>query len=364
MPEPGQDRAVTSALFTPLTLRGTTFANRVMVSPMCQYSSVAGLANSWHLVHLGGLATGGAGLVFSEATAVTTEGRISPEDLGLWSDSHGETIAPIVDFVHQQGTLFGIQLAHAGRKGSTFAPWRGHGSVPPDAGGWQALAPSAHAYGNYAIPRAMSEADLAHTLDGFVAATVRAAELGVDVIEVHAAHGYLLHQFLSPLSNLRTDSYGGDLAGRMSFPLQVVAAVRAAWPADRPLFLRVSATDWVDGGWDIESTVVFARAAAEQGVDLVDVSSAGLDAAQKITVGPGYQVPFAAVLRAQAGVPTGAVGMITEPGQAEQIISEGSADVVLLARALLREPRWPLRAAHELGATGHWPPQYERAQLR
>jgi 2,4-dienoyl-CoA reductase-like NADH-dependent reductase (Old Yellow Enzyme family) len=351
-----------SALFTPITLSGLTLANRVWVSPMCQYSAVDGLAQPWHLAHLGALATGRPGLVLTEATAVTPEGRISPEDLGLWSDEHAAALAPVVDFVHGEGVPIGIQLAHAGRKASTYAPWRGHDSVPLDAGGWTALAPSAAAFGRYAVPQAMSADDLVRTREAWGAATVRAAALGVDAVEIHGAHGYLLHEFLSPLSNHRTDQYGGELAGRMRYPLEIVETVRAAWPDDKPLVLRLSASDWVPGGWDVESTVVLAREAAARGVDLVDVSSGGLDPAQAIEVGPGYQVPFAAAVREGAGVLTGAVGLITEPEQAEAIVADGQADVVLLARALLREPRWPLLAAARLGASVPWPPQYERAR--
>jgi 2,4-dienoyl-CoA reductase-like NADH-dependent reductase (Old Yellow Enzyme family) len=348
-------------LFDPITLRGRTFANRAWVSPMCQYSSTDGLASAWHLVHLGGLAVGRAGLVLTEATAVTPEGRISPDDLGLWSDAHAEALAPVVDFIHGQGVPIGIQLAHAGRKASVHAPWRGHDSVPLDAGGWQTLAPSALPFGRYAAPRAMTIDDMARTRDAFAAAARRAAALGVDVVEIHAAHGYLLHEFLSPLSNQREDRYGGSLENRMRYPLEVIEAVRAAWPDDRPLLLRVSATDWVDGGWDVESSVVLSREAAARGVDLVDVSSAGNDERQQITLGPGYQVPFAARIRAEAGVPTGSVGLITEPAQAESIIAGGSADVVLLARAFLRDPHWVLAAAHALGADIAWPDQYLRA---
>jgi 2,4-dienoyl-CoA reductase-like NADH-dependent reductase (Old Yellow Enzyme family) len=353
-----------SRLFEPLTLRGTTFANRVWVSPMCQYSAVEGFPSTWHLPHLGALATGRPGLLLTEATAVTPEGRISPDDLGLWSDGHAQAIAPLVDFAHGQGVPFGIQLAHAGRKGSTWAPWKGHGSVPEADGGWQTIAPSAIAFGDYAAPRAMAQHHLDAIREGFVAAARRAHRIGVDTVEIHAAHGYLLHEFLSPLSNLREDEYGGSLENRMRFPLEVVEAVRAAWPDDKPLLFRVSATDWVEGGWDVESTVVLARELKTRGVDLVDVSSAGLHHEQQIAVGPGYQVPFAAQVRAEAGIPTGAVGLITEPAQAESIVAEGSADVVLLARALLREPRWPLLAAHELGAEVAWPEQYQRAQPR
>ena len=350
-------------LLSPLTLRGLTLDNRVWVSPMCQYSSVDGLADDWHLVHLGSFATGGVGLVLTEATAVVPEGRISPDDLGLWSDAHAAALAPVVDFVHRQGAPLGIQLAHAGRKASTYAPWRGRGSVPLEEGGWTTVGPSALAFGRYAAPRQMTREDIAHVVDGFVQAAGRAAGLGVDTVELHAAHGYLLHQFLSPLSNTRDDEYGGDLAGRMRLTLEVVEAVRAVWPDERPLLLRVSATDWVEGGWDVESTVVLAREASTRGVDLVDVSSGGLDHRQEISIGPGYQVPFAAQVRSQAGVATGAVGLITDPEQAEEVVAGGAADVVLLARALLRNPRWALEAARVLGAEARWPVQYERAKL-
>lgn len=353
---------MTSRLFEPLTLRGTTFPHRAWVSPMCQYSSVDGLASDWHLVHLGSFATGRAGLVLTEATAVAPEGRISPEDLGLWSDAHAEALAPVVDFVRGQGVPFGVQLAHAGRKASTYAPWRGQDSVPVDVGGWQTLAPSAEAFGGYAVPRAMTETDLVRTRDAFVSAARRAHGLGVDTVELHYAHGYLMHEFLSPLSNLRSDRYGGSLENRMRYPLEVIDAVRAVWPDDKPLLMRISASDWVEGGWDVESSVTFAREAAARGVDLVDVSSAGNDPRQRVVLGPGYQVPFAARVRSEAGVPTGAVGLITEPAQAEQVLAEGSADVVLLARAFLRDPHWALRAAHDLGADVTWPPQYLRAR--
>ena len=354
---------MTSALFEPFTLRGTTFANRAWVSPMCQYSSVDGLANDWHLVHLGSYAAGRAGLVLTEATAVTPEGRISPEDLGLWSDAHAEALAPVVDFVRGQGVPIGFQLAHAGRKASTYAPWRGHDSVPLDEGGWETVGPSAQAFGRYAVPRAMDDADLARTREAFAAAALRADGLGADTVELHFAHGYLMHEFLSPLSNVRGDEYGGSLENRMRYPLEVIDAVRAVWPDDKPLLLRISASDWVEGGWDVEQSVEFAREAAARGVDLVDVSSGGNDPRQHITLGPGYQVPFAAQIRREAAVPTGSVGLITEPAQAEQIVANGDADVVLLARAFLREPHWVLRAAHELGADVAWPPQYLRGRL-
>ena len=353
---------MTSALFSPLTLRGTTFSNRAWVSPMCQYSSVDGLANHWQLIHLGALATGRAGLVMTEATAVTPDGRIAQEDLGLWSQAHAEALEPIVAAVESQGVPFGIQLAHAGRKASTHAPWKGSGSVAVEDGGWETVAPSALAFGSFDVPREMSSDDLARVKDGFVQSAKWAADIDVDVIEIHAAHGYLLHEFLSPLSNVRTDQYGGNLEGRMAYPLEIIEAVRAVWPDDRPLLLRVSATDWVDGGWDLPSTVEFARQAAALGVDLVDVSTAGLDPRQAIAVAPGFQVPFAETVRREAGVATAAVGLITEPAQAEEIIASGQADAVMLGRAMMREPRWALRAAHELGADIEWAPQLVRGR--
>ena len=347
-------------LFEPLTLRAQTFSNRIWVSPMCQYSSVDGLANDWHVVHLGALATGRPGLVMTEATSVTPEARIAPEDLGLWSDAHAQALEPVVRVVHAQEVPLGIQLAHAGRKASTRAPWKGSGSVPLDEGGWQTIAPSAVPFGEFAAPREMTIDDLVRVRAGFVDAARRAADLGVDVIEVHAAHGYLLHEFLSPLSNLRTDEYGGTFEGRIRYPLEVVEAVREVWPESRPLFVRISATDWVDGGWDVDSSVEFARRAKALGVDLIDVSSAGLDPRQLITLGPGYQVPFAEQIRRHAQVPTSAVGLITEPTQAEAILTSGQADAVMLGRVLLREPRWPLRAAFELGEKAIWPNQLAR----
>ena len=351
-----------SALFEPLTLRGLTLPHRAWVSPMCQYSSTDGLANDWHLVHLGSFATGRMGLILTEATAVTPEGRISPEDLGLWSDAHAEALAPAIDFVRRQGVAIGIQLAHAGRKASTYSPWRGHNSVALEDGGWSTLAPSAVAFGRYAEPVEMTHDDITRTRAAFVDAAKRADALGCDTVELHFAHGYLAHEFLSPLSNRRTDAYGGSLENRMRFALEIVDDVRAAWPDAKPLLMRVSATDWVEGGWDVEQTVELARQAHARGVDLVDVSSAGLHHEQSITLGPGYQVPFATTLRREAGVPTGTVGLITEPTQAEEIVATGLADAVLLGREVLRDPHWALRAAHELGAEIDWPAQYLRAQ--
>ncbi len=348
-------------LFTPLTLRSVTFPNRAWVSPMCQYSARDGLPTDWHLVHLGSRAVGGAGLVMTEATAVTAEGRISPADLGLWSAAHQEALARLVEVVHANGARAGVQLAHAGRKASTRPPWQGHGAVPIGEGGWATCAPSPVAFGDLPAPRELDAAELPGLAQAFAHAAARAAQAGADVVEVHAAHGYLLHQFLSPLSNRRTDGYGGDLAGRMRFPLEVVEAVRAAWPASRPLFVRVSATDWVPGGWDLGQTVAFAKELASRGVDLVDCSSGGLVVDAVVPASPGYQVPFAAAVRAQAGLATAAVGLVTDAGQAQAIVAGGEADAVFLARALLRDPYWPLRAAAELGAEARWPVQYQRA---
>jgi 2,4-dienoyl-CoA reductase-like NADH-dependent reductase (Old Yellow Enzyme family) len=349
-----------SQLFAPLTLRGTTFRNRIVVSPMCQYSSVDGMPDDWHLVHLGARAVGGAALVLTEAAAVSPEGRISPEDAGIWNDAQADAWAPITAFLRAQGALSGVQLAHAGRKASTYRPWSDQkGSVPLDAGGWTAVAPSAVAFGRYAEPVALDEAGIAKVIADFVAAAERAARAGFDVIELHAAHGYLLHEFLSPLSNTRTDGYGGSFAGRVRLLLEVVEQVRAVF--DGPLFVRISATDWTPGGWSLEESVQLAPLLSARGVDLVDTSSAGLHHSQQIDVGPGFQVPFAAAIRA-AGIATGAVALITEPKQAEEVLALGQADLVFLARELLRDPHWPLRAAAELGEQIEWPKQYERAR--
>jgi 2,4-dienoyl-CoA reductase-like NADH-dependent reductase (Old Yellow Enzyme family) len=349
-------------LFQPLTLRGLTLPNRIAVSPMCQYSSRDGLPSDWHLVHLGGLAQGGAGLVFTEAAAVLPEGRISPEDLGLWNEAQASALAPIARFIAAQGAVPGIQLAHAGRKASTFAPWRGSGSVPAAAGGWTPVAPSALPFDPaWTVPAALDESGIRRVRQAFVEAARRALEAGFLVAELHAAHGYLLHQFLSPLSNRRTDAYGGSFENRTRLVREVAADLRAAWPERLPLLVRISATDWVEGGWNLDESVDLAKALKALGVDLVDTSSGGLSPQQKIALGPGYQVPFAARIRAEAGIPTGAVGLITEPEQAERILAEGSADLVLLARELLRNPRWPLHAAQALGAETPWPVQYARA---
>jgi 2,4-dienoyl-CoA reductase-like NADH-dependent reductase (Old Yellow Enzyme family) len=331
---------------------------------MCQYSAQDGVPNDWHLVHLGSFATGGAGLVIAEASAVVPEGRISPQDAGLWNDEQRDAWARITAFVRSQGAVPGIQLAHAGRKASTWRPWeRERGSVPLEHGGWDTVAPSALAFDGLAEPRALERDELASIVAAFAAAARRAVEAGFEVIEVHAAHGYLLHQFLSPLSNARDDDYGGSLENRSRLTLDVVKAVRAEVGDRMPLLVRVSATDWVDGGWDLDQTATLAGWLREAGADLIDVSSGGLDPRQRIALGPGYQVPFAAHVRRAAGVPVAAVGLITEPAQAEELVASGQADAVLLGRQLLREPHFALRAAHELGAEAdHWPPQYLRAR--
>jgi 2,4-dienoyl-CoA reductase-like NADH-dependent reductase (Old Yellow Enzyme family) len=351
-----------STLFEPLTLRGQTLRNRIMVSPMCQYSAVDGMPQPWHVVHLGGLARGGAGLVMTEATSVVPEGRISPQDTGIWSRQHAEAWRPIVDFIHGQGAAAGMQLAHAGHKASTFRPWAGsQGSVPFAEGGWQTVGPSATGYRGLAAPRALRTDELPGVVASFVAGARWALAAGFDTVEVHGAHGYLLHEFLSPLSNDRTDGYGGDLAGRARLLLEVAEAVRAVWPDDRPVLVRLSATDWVEGGHDLDASVQVSAWLRERGVELIDVSSGGLRADQRITAGPGFQVPFAARIRHEAGIATAAVGLITDPTQAESVLAEGSADLVVLGRALLRDPQWPLRAAHELGVDVPWPPQLLRA---
>jgi 2,4-dienoyl-CoA reductase-like NADH-dependent reductase (Old Yellow Enzyme family) len=354
-----------SKLFAPIKFREITFRNRIFVSPMCQYSSDEGLPTDWHLVHLGSRAVGGAGLVMVEATAVSPVGRISPFDSGIWSDAHVEAFAPIVHFIKEQGAVAGIQLAHAGRKASTDAPWNGDGAVPPAKGGWQPIAPSPIAFSPASpTPRQMSGDDINAVAAQFVQAAGRAGSAGFELIELHMAHGYLLHEFLSPLSNQRTDEFGGSLANRMRLPLRVAREVRAAWPSRLPLFVRISATDWVDGGWDLAQSIALAREFKRIGVDLIDCSSGGTAPAARVPVGPGYQVPFAQAIRRDADIATGAVGLITDAKQAEQIIAENKADAVFLARQLLRDPYWPLHAAAELGADVPWPRQYDRVKPR
>ena len=354
-----------SILFSPLTLRDITFRNRVFVSPMCQYSSDEGMPSAWHLVHLGSRAVGGAACVIQEASAVLPEGRITPSDAGIWNDEQASAYAPIAQFIKSQGAVPAIQLAHAGRKASVSAPWDGNKSLGAEEGGWPIRAPSAVAFDEHSTcPKSMDEKEISNLVEAFVKASERSLKAGFDIVEIHAAHGYLLHEFLSPLSNQRQDLYGGSLENRMRLPLKVVAAVRAFWPQTLPIFVRISASDWVEGGWDIKQSVIFSAKCKELGVDLIDASSGGLVPYAKIPAIANYQVPFAQAIKEQAKIATGAVGMITEAEQAEQIIERGEADVVLLARELLRDPYWPLHAAHKLGEECVWPKQYERAKLR
>jgi 2,4-dienoyl-CoA reductase-like NADH-dependent reductase (Old Yellow Enzyme family) len=352
-----------SVLHSTLTLRDVTVRNRIAVSPMCQYSAEDGVPGPWHLVHLGSRAVGGAGLVIAEATAVCEEGRISPGDTGLWNDEQAAAWAPIAAFVAAQGAVPAVQLGHAGRKASCDAPWRGGGPLPAAAGGWQVVAPSPVAFADgHPVPRELSLEKVRALPAAFAAAAGRAAEAGFQAIEVHAAHGYLLHQFLSPLSNHRHDAYGGDFDGRSRLTLEVAEAIRGVWPDRLPLLFRVSATDWVEGGWDLPQTVELARRLKERGVDLVDCSAGGNVHSARMPTGPGFMVPFAAAVRREAGIATGAVGFITQAFQAEQIVATGQADLVLLAREMLRDPYWALHAAHELGVDVPWPDQYLRAK--
>jgi len=346
-------------LFSPLTLHGVTFRNRIVVSPMCQYSCTDGFATDWHLVHLGSRAVGGAGLVIMEATAVSAEGRISSQDHGIWQDAHIPKLRQITDFIHAQGSLAGVQLAHAGRKASTWRPWDGDGAVPIDKGGWKEVyAPSAIPFNQkYPQPLALDTDGIRKVVSDFTNAARRAREAGFDLVEIHSAHGYLLHEFLSPLSNHRTDEYGGFFENRIRLLIETVRSVRG----ESPLFVRISATDWAEGGWDADQSVALAKILKNEGVDLIDTSSGGLVPNAKIPVAPGFQVPFAARIRKEAGIATGAVGLITEPQQADGIIRNEQADVVLLAREFLRDPYWPLHAAEALGKPISWPVQYERA---
>lgn len=349
-------------LFEPLPIGDVVLRNRIAVSPMCEYSAIDGMPDDWHLVHLGSRAVGGAGLVFTEATAVSPEGRISPADTGLWNDAQRDAWARIAAFIAAQGAVPGIQLAHAGRKASTDAPWRGGTPLFEAQGGWTPLAPSAIAFTDgHPVPLALDEEGITRVVDDFRAATARARDAGFGVIEIHAAHGYLLHEFLSPLCNQRDDAWGGSLANRARLLRAVVAAVRSEWPAPRPLFVRVSATDWAEGGWDIDECVELAQWLRDDGVDLVDCSSGGAVAHAKVPTAPGYQVPFAARIRREARIATAAVGLITDARQAEAIVAGGAADLVLLARELLRDPYFPRRAASELGIAIEAPPQYRRA---
>lgn len=353
-------------LLSPLRLRGVSLRNRIAMAPMCQYCAVDGLANDWHLVHLGSRGVGGCGLVLVEATAVLPEGRISPGDLGLWSDAQVEPLARIVRFLDSQDCVAGIQLAHAGRKASTNLPWLGGGSLDAAAGGWRpVLAPSGLAFDDgYPVPQALDEKDIEAVIAAFAAATRRAVAAGFRVIEVHAAHGYLLHQFLSPLSNQREDNWGGSLENRMRLTLRVAEAARAAMPDELALLVRISATDWVDGGWDVEQSIELVRRLEPLGVDLIDVSSGGLLPRASIPIGRGYQVPLSRRVRAETGVRTGAVGLITEPVHADEIVTAGDADLVLLGRELLRRPYWALETQHALDAEPDWPAPYGYAVKR
>ncbi len=351
------------SLFEPFAVAGITLRNRIGVSPMCQYSSANGLANDWHLVHLGSRAVGGAGLVMVEATAVEARGRISPEDMGLWSDAHAEPLARIARFVADQGAVPGLQLAHAGRKASVSRPWDGDRPLSDAEGGWPTLGPSAIPFREgWRTPAAMTEADIASTVASFRAAAVRARDAGFQWIELHAAHGYLCHNFYSPLSNRRDDAYGGSFENRIRFTLEALRAVRSEWPERLPLSVRLSCTDWVDGGWTIEDSIALARRLAQEGADLIDCSSGGNVSGAKIPAGAGYQVGFAEAVKRGAGIATAAVGLITDPAQADQIVRSGQADIVLLAREELRDPYWPLHAARALGAAAvPVPAQYQRA---
>lgn len=354
-----------SLLFSPLSIRAVTFRNRLWVSPMCMYSAVDGVAREWHHTHLAQFASGGAGLIIAEATAVVPEGRISPRDLGLWNDEQRDALTPIVQAIHDRGAAAGIQLAHAGRKASTWWPWAPErGSVPAADGGWTTSAPSAIAFDGFEEPAALDLAGIDRIVDAFAAAARRALDAGFDVLELHGAHGYLLHQFLSPLSNLREDEYGGSLENRARLLLRVIDAVRDAAGADVPVFVRISATDHADGGFAPEEATIVGAWATEHGADLIDVSSGGLVAHQQISVFPGYQVALAETVRQGGRIPVSAVGLITASAQAEQVLADGAADAIFAGREWLRDPHFALRAAHELGAEILWPPQYERARWR
>lgn len=350
-------------LFDPLPIKGLKLPNRIVVSPMCEYSSVDGFANDWHLIHLGSRAVGGAGLILTEASAVSPEGRISPQDLGIWSDEHIEFLARITRFIHSQGSIAGVQLAHAGRKASTYRPSDGNGAVPVEEGGWKnVVAPSAVPFADdYPMPEALTSEGIQGVIRAFAEASRRARDAGFRIIEVHAAHGYLLSEFLSPLANRRTDEYGGSFENRIRLLREVVAAVRESWPEGSPIFVRISCTDWAEGGWTVDDSVELAKRLKDSGVDLIDCSSGGNVAPAKIPLGPGYQTPFAERIRHEARILTGAVGMITAPAQADHIIRTGQADLAIIAREFLRDPYFSLRAARELGYPAPWPVQYLRA---
>jgi 2,4-dienoyl-CoA reductase-like NADH-dependent reductase (Old Yellow Enzyme family) len=355
---------MSSQLFSSIQIKSVLFKNRIVISPMCQYSAVDGFANDWHLVHLGSRASGGAALIIQEATAVSPEGRISPSDLGLWKDEHIEKMKVINQFILSQNSIPGIQLAHAGRKASVSEPWNGNKKLDETNGGWNTFATSVIGYhSNEKAPIALDKIGIQKVISDFKSATKRALQAGFQVLEIHAAHGYLLHEFLSPLSNFRTDEYGGSFENRIRLLLEVLEAVQSEWPTDFPLFVRISATDWADGGWNVEESVQLSKILKEKGVDLIDVSSGGLVSHQKIPLGPNYQVPFAERIKKETGILTGAVGLITEAQQAEEIVAKGNADLVLIARESLRNPHLALDFAKELGADVSWPKQYERAKI-
>ncbi len=355
---------MSSKLFSPLSIKSLTFKNRIAISPMCQYSAEDGFANDWHLVHLGSRATGGAALIIQEATAVSPEGRISPGDLGFWKDEHIEKMQAINQFILSQNSIPGIQLAHAGRKASVSEPWNGNRKLDETNGGWNSVAPSAVGYhSNEKPPITLDKTGIQKVISDFKSATKRALKAGFQVVEIHAAHGYLLHQFMSPLSNFRTDEYGGSFENRIRLLLEVLEAVQLEWPTDLPLFIRISATDWADGGWNIEESIQLSKIVKEMGVDLIDVSSGGLVSHQQIPLGPNYQVPFAGRIKKETGILTGAVGLITEAIQAEEIVATEKADLVLFARESLRDPYLGLNFAKELGVDVEWPLQYGRAKI-
>lgn len=352
-----------SKLLSSIKIRSLELKNRIVVSPMCQYSAKDGIPNDWHLVHLGSRAVGGAGLVITEATAVSPEGRISPADTGIWSDEHLKAFKRITDFVKSHGAAAGIQLAHAGRKASTKVPWEGEGEVTLSDGGWQTIAPSVAKFSdNYPLPKEMEHADIKMVVEQFADAAERSLAAGFQVAEIHSAHGYLLHQFLSPLSNHRKDEFGGRLENRMRLPLEVAKTVREIWPSELPVFIRISATDWIEGGWDLPQSVEFSKELKKIGIDLVDCSSGGVAPGAKIPIAPGYQVKFAEEIRKQTGIMTGAIGLITDAVQAENIIAAGQADVIIMAREFLRDPYFPLHAAKTLGDEPQYPKQYLRAK--
>lgn len=358
-------RDPTPHLFRPISFRSVTARNRIMVSPMCQYSGTDGVPSDWHLQHLGSRAVGGAGIVFTEMTNVEARGRISPGCLGLWNDEQRDAFARIVGFVKAQGAVAGIQLAHAGRKASTAAPWDGGRPMAPENGGWPIVAPSPIPFGEgYAVPQDMDEKTIAGIVALFAASARRAREAGFDLIELHGAHGYLISTFLSPITNRRTDRYGGSFENRIRFLLEIVDAVRSEWAEDKPLFVRISCSDWMEGGWDLEASIKLAQLLKTGGkVDLVDCSTGGVDPRQKVNIYPGYQVPFAAAVRSRAGIATGAIGLISSPDMAEQIVASGQADLVVMARAFLNDPYWPMHAAKALRAKFQWAKQYERGDI-